>query len=406
MTRTESGPTTATPTVTTGTVRRSLRRWLFWIAAIVVAILVSLVSLAVVRAASDGAALSASSPTPSGAKALVEVLRQQGVTVVETDTIGATVKAARDDTTIFVFDPESYLKDAALGRLRAASSDLVLMAPDFTSLQQLAPDVAAAGDASGTRSASCSLPAAAKAGSITTDGVNFRAIGGASQTTTLTQGCFPGRGHTYSVIRVSDGARSTTVIGATSAFDNGHITTAGNAALALNLLGERSRLLWYLPSAADVPGGGAPTLAELTPPWLTGFLVLGILTAIAAAFWRGRRFGALVVENLPVTVRASETMEGRARLYAASNARLHALDALRIGTVGRLARVLGLPRLATVGEIVAAAASATGDDPAAVARVLIDADPATDSQLVLLSDELLRLEARVSESLRPATGSS
>jgi hypothetical protein len=382
-------------TVTTPTVRRTLRRWLFWIAAFTVALLVALVSVAVVRTATAGDPLSPSSPTPTGAKALVEVLRQQGVTVVEADTFTAAKRAATGDAAILVYDPEAYLEDAALASLRDASSDLVLMAPDFDALQALAPGVAHAGDVTGSRTADCTLSAATKAGTISGDGVGYRIIDPGPV------GCFAGKGAIFSVVRVTDGARTTTVVGATDAFDNGHITTDGNAALALNLLGERSRLVWYLPSAADLPGGAAPTLAELTPPWLTSFIALGLIVAVAAAVWRGRRFGALVIENLPVTVRASETMEGRARLYAASGARLHALDALRIGTVDRLALVLGLPRVASVDEVVAAAASVTGENPSALTEVLLGLEPTTDADLVRLSDELLRLEARVAAALHP-----
>jgi Domain of unknown function (DUF4350) len=383
-------------TISTPTVRRVLRRWLFWIVAIAVAVVVTLLSVGVVRSTSVGDPLSASSPTPTGAKALVEVLRQQGVTVIETTSLAATKRAATDDAAILVYDPNSYLADAALHELRDESSDLVLLAPDFDALQVLAPGVAHAGTVSGTRDAECSLPAAIKAGSITTKGEGYRATAPAAV------GCFPTKGSVYSVVRVTDGGRTTTVVGAASAFENGQIAAAGNAALALNLLGERSRLLWYLPSATDAPGGSAPTLAELTPPWLTGFILLALLTGIAAALWRGRRLGALVIENLPVTVRASETMEGRARLYASSGAHLHALDALRIGTIDRLARVLGQPRIATVEEVVAAAASVSGDDLSTLTDLLVTIEPANDADLVRLSDDLLRLEARVAAALRPS----
>ncbi len=116
---------------------------------------------------------------------------------------------------------------------------------------------------------------------------------------------------------------------------------------------------------------------------------------IAAGIWRGRRFGPLVVENLPVTVRASETMEGRARLYQKSSARLRALDSLRIGTIARLARSCGLPRLATVEEVVAAVAPLTGRPVTEVRGLLIDRHPASDAELVVLSDELLELERNV-----------
>jgi hypothetical protein len=120
-----------------------------------------------------------------------------------------------------------------------------------------------------------------------------------------------------------------------------------------------------------------------------------LLAGVAAGIWRGRRFGPIVVENLPVVVRASETMEGRARLYSRARARLRALDALRIGTVERLARAVGLPRTATIDEVVNASAALTGRDRSSVSALLLDAVPTNDSELVRLSDELLTLEAEV-----------
>jgi hypothetical protein len=109
--------------------------------------------------------------------------------------------------------------------------------------------------------------------------------------------------------------------------------------------------------------------------------------------WRGRRFGPLVIENLPVTVRASETMEGRARLYQRSSNRGRALDALRIGTVSRLATAVGLSRHASVPEVAATVAGLTGRDPRIVRDILLDAHPRSDAELVSLSDQLLDLEA-------------
>jgi hypothetical protein len=159
--------------------------------------------------------------------------------------------------------------------------------------------------------------------------------------------------------------------------------------------------VWYLPSPADLPATTPQDLGSLTPVWITPALGLLILAVVAGAIWRGRRFGPLVVENLPVTVRASETMLGRARLYEKSSARLRALDALRIGSVHRLAVVCGLPRAATVDDVVAAVASVTGEQVAGIRRLLVDAVPATDAELVVLSDELLELERDVAIAVRP-----
>lgn len=134
---------------------------------------------------------------------------------------------------------------------------------------------------------------------------------------------------------------------------------------------------------------------------MTPLAVLLVLVALGAMFWRSRRVGPLVVENLPVVVRSSETMRGRARLYERAGARLHALDALRIGTVSRLATACGLSRLASVDEVADAVAARTGRDRAEVAGILIHRIPQNDAELVRLSDELLQLETDTEAATRP-----
>jgi hypothetical protein len=95
-------------------------------------------------------------------------------------------------------------------------------------------------------------------------------------------------------------------------------------------------------------------------------------------------------------------MEGRARLYQKGAARLRALDALRIGAVSRLATQCGLPRLATVDDVIAAVAAVTARDPAGIRSLLLTAEPHTDRELVRLSDELLELERAVTRDIRPS----
>jgi hypothetical protein len=202
-------------------------------------------------------------------------------------------------------------------------------------------------------------------------------------------------------VDIARAGRHITVVGTTDAFDNEHVAQRGNAALALTLLGQSDRLVWYLPTIDDSSISG-PSIAELTPAWVGGVSALLIIVAIVAAFWRGRRLGPLVVENLPVVVRASETMEGRARLYQKGAARLRALDSLRIGSVSRLATLCGLSRLASVEDVIAAVASVTAGDPADIRTILLTADPRNDRELVRLSDELLELERTVARDIRPS----
>ncbi len=110
-----------------------------------------------------------------------------------------------------------------------------------------------------------------------------------------------------------------TVLGTIGALTNGEIARGrqrraraqparrarGPGLVPADVRGRRQR---RRPSRRRRPPGSSPRSPCCSAP------------GIAAAFWRGRRFGPLVVENLPVTVRASETMLGRARLYEKSRA--------------------------------------------------------------------------------------
>jgi hypothetical protein len=100
-------------------------------------------------------------------------------------------------------------------------------------------------------------------------------------------------------------------------------------------------------------------------------------------------------------VPAGETSEGRARLYARSAARGHALDQLRVGAVLRIAALLKLPRSTPVDAVADAAAIATGRDAASVTLLLVGAVPAGDRELVDLAAQLDRLEHDVAASVRP-----
>jgi len=273
---------------------------------------------------------------------------------------------------------------------------VVVLDPSGGVLAEIAPSVAQAGVTDGALDARCDVFAATQAGTISAEGTGFRLIESAAGVT----GCFPDD-DVFSLVRVEDGERTLTVLGTTEALTNESIDERGNAALALNLLGENESLVWYIPSAADLVGEQPATLGELSPPWVTPVIITVLLGGLAAAIWRGRRFGPLIVENLPVVVRSSETMLGRARLYQNNSTRLHALDSLRIGTIARLATACGLPRAADVEAVIATVANVTGTGIHDVRGLLLDAVPGTDRELVELSDRLLELERTVARVLRP-----
>lgn len=386
--------------VLTPTVGQATRRSLFWIGAAIFLLLAAIGVLLLTGAAQDTEALSPRSPTPDGTLALAEVLRQEGVEVQVTDTLEETEAAASGEggTTVLLHDRDDLLTTAQRTRLLSLADHLIVLAPSFRALQDLSPGVGSAGvPDENTLPADCTVAAAAAAGEISPGGTSYRTDDPTAEV------CFrsdpDGAEDAYSLVEVETAGTTVSVVGATSALTNAEIVDHGNAAFALTLLGAHGTLVWYLPSIADVAGTVDP--AALTPGWVTPTLLLLTLTTIAAAVWKGRRFGPLLVENLPVVVRASETMEGRARLYQRGSARLRALDALRIGAATRLATRCGLPKSASVDDVVLAVASRLNRDPRILRNLLVDDVPATDHQLVHLSDDLLRLEADLTAATRP-----
>ena len=382
---------------------RVLRRRGGWIAVIAVVILAA-IALVIIRSSSNASAerLDPANPGPEGSRALVQVLEQHGVSVIATDSLSDTLSAVGDprDTTVLVYDPHGVMTGAQLTALLGLGADVVAVEPGLLALDELAPSVGLAGELRGTSAAGCDVPAARKAGTVTGSGLGYRADSNDAEATA----CFTTKGISGLVQLRDDGGtggstRTVTLLGLGSTLENGTIASRGDAALALNLLGAHHSLVWYTASFADLQGAPTPTLAELMPNWVTPLLILCVITGVAAMVWRGRRFGPIVVENLPVTVRASETMEGRARLYARANARLRALDALRIGTLDRLARQTGQPRAATVDEIIDAVAALLGRDRSEIASLLLDAIPTNDAALVHFSDLLLALETDVARAI-------
>lgn len=389
--------TSLTPTL--GALLRRGRTWIVIAGALLAGALILLLVQGSVRP--PGPQLGASNPGPQGAQALVEVLRDHGVDVAEARSYDAALGQAKAGATVLLFDEFAVLDDTRLSRLAMFSDRLVVVEPGFSALEALAPGVRLAGAGSGAiDEVACDLGPAERAGRLS-DGQRLFTIDDTAGEGDW-RGCFRDGEFGFAVASGPvQGGGQLTLVGATTVFTNERIDEEGNAALAIGLLGASDSLVWYLPGPADADPSEAPSLAELTPGWVSPVMVLAIAVTIAAAIWRGRRFGPLVVEHLPVEVPAGETAEGRARLYARGVARAHALDQLRIGTISRLASTLKLPRSAHVDTVANAAATATGRDAASVGRLLIGAQPDDDRSLVDLAVALDDLERDVTTSLRP-----
>lgn len=389
-----------TATTTAPTERAAARRdgrgprLAFWVAIVLVGLL--LAALTAVVQSTDGPAsaeLDPTSTTASGSKALVRVLEQQGTDVRVVDRADGITGG-----TVFVDDARGALDPAVARRLAREASHVVLVSTGAAPLDAFGLDVEPAAQVGGTETAStrnCDIPAAADARRVSTAGVAYRVPEGdpAPAGTTLCAPSGSGDERAYGLVRTTTRGGDVTLVGTTAVFRNDTITTAGNAALALGLLGGEDSLTWYTPT----PGtpDAAPTLGSLAPPWVPSALALLALVAVAAGVWRGRRLGPLVVERMPVVVRAAETTEGRARLAARTRDRTHALDTLRIAAVHRIGRRLGLPRSAHVDDVVRAAARATGIPDTRVGAVLVGGTTPDDRALVAGAAALDELERAV-----------
>jgi hypothetical protein len=379
-----------TATVLTPTVRQTGRRWRFWIIVAVVVIVAGLIAVLARGVVGPGQSLAPSNAAPSGARALAQVLRAQGVDVVEPDGLAAAV-AASPGATLLLHDPQGFLDEAALDRLAdAGAARVVLLDPAQPTLDVLATGVRMIGSTTVSAAIDCDVPLAERAGTIAGDSRLYYSSVDAER-------CWADGPDGARVI-VLDGG-DLVVTGTTGAFSNEQIILAGNAAVALGLLGSQERLVWYQPTLADISGGAPPDIGSLSPPWVIPLMLLLILVAIFAAVWQGRRFGPLVVEPLPAIVRADETMRGRARLTARAGARLRAADALRLGTLDRLAAVCSLAAFADVEEIASALAALTGRPRSVILDLLRDRPVSNDAALLRIASELSELEAAARRAL-------
>lgn len=365
-----------------------------------VILLVGGIALAATRSGDQHGRLDPRSADRYGSRAVAELLKDQGVSTHVATTLDEATRAVGADTTLLVTAPD-LLTTSQQHRLHDAAARsggrTVLLAPGAPSLPVLAPGVREEDSASvGNREPDCSLPLATRAGSADTGGIRY-----ASENRD-DGACYPAGG-LPTLLRIQAPAQGDTVLlGAPDIFYNHRLDKQGNASLALQLLGSRPHLVWYLPSLGDVSAtdGGDRSFFDLVPSgWLWATLQLALAAALAA-LWRARRLGPLVTEQLPVAVRASEATEGRARLYRKANARDRASDALRSATRTRLAPLLGVPAAsAHAPELLVPAVSARIPAPERDLHVLLFGPaPADDAALVRLADELDALEREVRTS--------
>jgi hypothetical protein len=351
-------------------------------------VMIALISTlsAYLAAPRPGGLMEAGSTSPDGAHALVTLLEEHGVDVVVAEDVDHVAAAARPDTLILIAQTFFLLDDDGLDRLAGLPGDRLLVAPAARTRERLAPTIRLDGTVQFGGQPGCELREAVTAGNVRF-GISdsFRSDGDLPVAR-----CYDG-----ALVRFAESGRTTTVVGSSDFMTNAGLRGQGSAALAMNLAGTRDRLIWYAPQRLEGESSGEASLLDLAPNQV-GWAVLQLcLAVVLVAWWRGRRLGPLVAEHLPVVVRASETVEGRARLYRAHRARDRAADALRTAARARLLPRLGLGRNATPTAVTAAVAQRVGRD---AGSALFGPAPGTDAELLELAHQLDDLERQVAQS--------
>ena len=369
-----------------------VQRWrtVRWVLLALVAIVGITTASAYLTAPRQGGRMDPDATSPDGAHALVTLLQERGVEVINADDLATVKRFARPDSLLLVA-PTPYLIDAdGLRRLAQLPGDVLLVEPISWTREALAPVVRVADGTSFGGEPHCDLRAATRAGRVRLDvSDTFEPL---SRGSDLTR-CYGG-----ALVRYGDHGRTVTVVGTADFMTNSGLPQEGNAALAMNLAGERPRLIWYAPKRIEGESGGATSIMDLLPSrvsWIA--LQLGV-AVLFVALWRARRIGPLVAEDLPVVVRASETVEGRGRLYRSRRARDRAAAALRTAALQRMLPRLGLGTRSDPAAVVPTVAQRIRLEPAAVEYALYGAPPSDDDELVTLSRLLDDIERQVATS--------
>lgn len=376
--------------------REVLRRARVPLALLAVVALVGF-ALAFATGTSSAESLDPTSPAQGGSLALARLLGARGAQVTRVPQ----VPGEPGTSTMFVPD-SARLPARAVARLLdlAADTDVVVVVDDADSADALGlGGGGTGGDADAVHDPGCGLDYATAAGGARTGGSTY-ALRVGPRGFRVTDRCYTVLGEP-SLVRLLPlaGTGSLTLVGTAAWARNDRLAQDGNAALGLGLLTRAGRdVRWVLPLPGESAGaaGDRTGLLDLLPRRL--LLAVGQLgvALLLLAGWRARRLGPVVTEQLPVVVRAVETVRGQARLYRGAGARDRAALALREAARARLAGTLGLGPHSRPEALVHAVAATAGRHREEVADLLYsDRAPADDPGLVRLAGDLDTLTEEV-----------
>jgi hypothetical protein len=231
------------------------RSWL-WVLLMLAAVCVVAAISTFLTAPRPGGRMDPASTGPAGAHALVTLLRDRGVTVVVASSVADVENAMGPGTLLLFAQSQRVTSDSLLERLAATPGDLLVVEPTSRARAKLTPGIRNGGASVSSTAPNCALREANQAGTVDFGPANTY-VENAGQAITS---CYSG-----ALVRYRDGDRTVTVVGSTEFMTNGGLLRAGNAALAMNLAGQRPRLVWYAPQHIEGESSSA-TSGQLDHP--------------------------------------------------------------------------------------------------------------------------------------------
>ena len=372
-----------------------LRRWRPFILAVGLLLIVTVVGT-LTESQHSKTPFAIDNPKHDGTQALARLLRQEGVSVETVRSQEAAVRAAEPGTTVALLDAGLLTEDER-SELARTGADVVVVGALYQDLSGLTDPVeltssGQSAPADTVLTSQCPDADAAAAESMAGSRGSVQLGEGTDAT-----GCFPiaqgedRTGYAYA-IDATGGGGALRVIADADVITNSRLAEAGHAALAIRALGHHEHVVWFDASQQQIP-----TVWDTvsTPPWMPVLLAQGVVIVCALAVVRGRRFGRIVAEDLPVVVHAAETTRGRGRLYRRAGARDRAAETLRSATAHQYTIRLEGASAAERDAVAHAAARATGWPPRLVGDLLCGPVPSNDRALAGLAVQLDRLESEV-----------
>lgn len=335
-----------------------------------------------------------------GVRALTQVLGDHyDVSVDQVRSPAKAIEAAQQGKPVTIFNAGRLQNNDFETLLTTSNADITLVGFEYylpESLAESGLELQGYNDKPASRGA-CSIPAKAQTISATGNAIIV------SDPQALADSQYLGRGPAQLCFAYADGygylelplksGKTLRIITNPELVTNKYLDKDDNAALALYATGRGSEVAFY--NAENADSFNSDQQLKPYPSWLMPLMWQFGLLALVWAFIVGRRQGRIVNEPLPVVAQGTETTVGRAGLYQRARASEHSGRILRIATIIRLGRRLGISPNADATLVAQTVSMACNRTAKEIEYILYGPAPASAVELTQLSQALEQLEEEV-----------